>query len=52
MRECTNYRTLRFKQLIAVGLLAPSLARAFVPELTDLANLATIIVSLVWLWEM
>lgn len=51
MRVWTDRSTLRHKQLIAVGILAPSVARVFFPELIDLANIGAIIASLVWLWE-
>lgn len=51
MRTYEDKHVLRNKQLIAVGILAPSVARAFFPELMDLANLGAIVASLVWLWE-
>lgn len=51
LRSCEDRYSRRTKQLIAVGILAPSVARVFAPELIDLSNFAAIVASLIWLWE-
>lgn len=55
MRIGSFERNKRLKFIITLGMIAPAMARAVAPdsaELISLANAATLVAGLMWLWEM